>query len=58
MQEVQPGYVHIYDPLLNSQNFNYDVFTNDYNLDSDFIPDLLTDEGTFTSQYNLYCEVT
>jgi len=45
---VPPGYVYIHTPLPNAQFLNLDAYAKDCKRDKDFIPDLLTDEGTST----------
>jgi len=46
IQGVQPGYVYIHTPLPNAQSFNLDAYAKYRKCDKDYIPDLLTDEGT------------
>jgi len=45
---VPPGYVYIHTPLPSTRYFNLDQYAKDRMRDTDFIPDLLTDEGPST----------
>jgi len=45
---VPPGYVYIHTPLPRSQLFDLDAYSKDRKHVKDFIPDLLTEEGTST----------
>jgi len=45
---VPPGYVYIHTPLSNAQFFNLCAYAKNRNRHKEFIPDLLTDEGTST----------
>ena len=46
---VPPGYVYIHSLLPCARFVNLDPYAKDLMRDKDFIPDLLTDEGPFTS---------
>jgi len=48
IEGVPPGYVYRHTPLPNAQCFNLDTYAKDRKHHRDFIPDLLTDEGTST----------
>jgi len=48
IEGVQPGYVYIHTPLPSAQSFNLDPYAKNRMRDKDFIPDLLTDEGSST----------
>jgi len=49
IEGVPPGYVYIRTPLPNTQFFNHDAYTKDRKQNTDFIPDLLTDQGPSAS---------
>jgi len=51
---VPPGYLYLYSPLLNTQYFDLQAYAKDCKHNQDFIPDLLTDDGTSTG-YNTIC---
>ena len=46
IEGVPPGYVYIHNYLPRAQFFNLEAYAKDHRCDNDFIPDLLTDEGT------------
>jgi len=49
IEGVPPGHVYIHTPLPNAHVFDSDANVKDCTQDKDFIPDLLTDEGTSTA---------
>jgi len=57
IEGVSPRYVYIHIPLPNAQFVNRNAFAKDCKCDQDFIPDLLTDEGTTTGYYTICCMV-
>ena len=57
IERVPLGYVYIPTPLRNALWLNLDPYATDCNHDTDFIPDLLTAEGTSTGYYTLCCVV-
>ena len=48
IDSVPPGYLYIPSPLPNAQFVNLDAYPKDLKCNKDYIPDLLTDEGTST----------
>jgi len=48
IEGVPPGYVYIHTSPASAQFFNLDAYAKDCKHDTDFNPDLLTDEGTST----------
>jgi len=54
-KDVPPGYVYICTPLSNIQFCNLDAYAKNSNCNKDYIPALLTDEGTSTGWYTICC---
>jgi hypothetical protein len=52
---VPPGYPSIHAALPNAQFFHLDAYSMDRQLEKDCNPDMLTDEGTSTGYYTIYC---
>jgi len=48
IEGLPPGYVYIHTPLPNVQFYNLNAYGKDHKWDLDFIPDLQTNEETFT----------
>ena len=58
IESVPATYVYIHTPLASAQIFNHDAYATDRKCDTDFVPDLLTAEGTSTGWYTLCCVAT
>ena len=57
IEGVPPRYVYIHTPLRNAQLINRVAYAKVRKRDTDCIPDLPTDEGTYSGQYTICCMV-
>jgi len=57
IDDLAPGYVYSFAPLPTTQSFNLDANAQDSQHDTNFYPNILTDEETSTGQYTICCVV-